>query len=135
MAHTEIIRTVEHTAVGVAPAADKVAVTLGGSGEHARAVKVFCNERFGRFGAEVAEEHNKRVASGGLYIGHGGEHVLLILHGDGALIQRALIGRGNGAAAVLRKLHGEAVAADGDDAELYFGDVFKHGIFLLNTSG
>ena len=65
LAHAEIVGAVEHAAVGVTAAVDHVSVALGGGDVHAGAVEFLRDKRFGRFGTEVAEEHNQRVAAGG----------------------------------------------------------------------
>ena len=62
MAHAEIVGAVQHTAVRISAAIDHIAVALGCRYEHAGAVKVLGNQRFGRFGAEVAEEYGQRIA-------------------------------------------------------------------------
>ena len=129
VAHTEVIRTVQHAAVGVAAAVDEVAVALGGSHEHARTVKVLCNQRFGRLGAEVAEEDDEGIAVRGLDVGDGLEHVGFVLDGDGTFVHAALAGFGDVRAAHLGERAREAVTGDGDEAELDIGDVFKHDTF------
>jgi len=129
VAHAEVIRTVQHAAVGVAAAVDEVAVALGGSHEHARTVKVLCNQRFGRLGAEVAEEDDEGIAVRGLDVGDGPEQVGFVLDGDGTFVHAALAGFGDVRAAHLGERAREAVTGDGDEAELDIGDVFKHDTF------
>ena len=133
MAHAEVIRAVEHTAVGVAAAIDKVSVPLGGGHEHAGAVKVFGDEGLGRLGAEVAEEDDQGVAARGLHVFDRFEHVLLVFHRDGTFIDIAAAGFDDGLAPGDRQADGEAVAGDGNDAELDFGDVL-HFCFLLSEA-
>ena len=126
MAHTEIVGAVQHTAVRISAAIDHIAVALGCRYEHAGAVKVLGNQRFGRFGAEVAEEYGQRVAACGGDFGHGFLHVVLVLDSGLALVQvSALGGAGgrDGSAALLAQGDGKTVTADGNDAELDLGDV------------
>jgi len=124
--HTEVIRTVQHTAVRIAAAVDQVAVALGGSHEHTRAVKISGNERFRRLRAEVAKEDDKGVAACRVDVGDGLEHIVLVFDGHGAFVHAALTGLGDIRAAHFGERSGEAVAGDGDEAELDIGDVFKH---------
>ena len=86
MAHAEVVGAVQHTAVRISAAVDHVAVTLGCRYEHAGAVKVLGNQRFGCFGAEVAEEYGQRVAACGGDFGHGFLHVVLVLDSGLALV-------------------------------------------------
>ena len=124
--HTEVIRTVQHAAVGVAAAVDQVAVALGGSHEHTRAVKISGNERFRRLRAEVAEEDDKGVAACRVDVGDSLAHIGFIFDSDGTFVHAALTGLGDIRAAHFGERSGEAVAGDGDEAELDIGDVFKH---------
>ena len=130
VAHAEVVGAVEHAAVGVAAAVDKVlAGLLGGGGVHDRAVEVLGDEGLGGLGAEVAEEDDQGVAAGGLDLVDGLEHVELVLDGGLALVYvEAALGTGlnDGGAAALRQGDDEAVAADSDDAELNVGDVGEH---------
>ena len=134
VAHAEVVRAVEHAAVGVAAAIDEVAVALGRRHKHAGAVKVFGDEGLGRFGAEVAQKYRQRVAAGGLGLGHSGEHVLLVFDGSLHLDDVKALGlarRDDGRAAGLGQRDGEAVAADRHDAKLDLRDVLQHGKYLL----
>ena len=126
VAHAEVVGTVEHAAVGVATAVDEIAVTLGGRHEHAGTVEVLRDQGLGSLGTEVAQEDDQGVAAGGLDIVNGLEHVQLVLHGDGALIQTALADLDDGLASGDGEADGEAVAGDGDDAELDFRNVLHH---------
>ena len=92
MAHSQIVGAVQHTAVGVAPAVDQVAVTLGSCHIHDGAVELLAQQGLGGFGAEVAQEHHQGVDAVGPDIGQSGLGVLLVLHGDGALIQPIAVG-------------------------------------------
>ena len=126
MAHAEVIRTVQHTAVRIAAAVDQVAVALGGSHEHTRAVKISGNERFRRLRAEVAKEDDKGVAACRVDVGNGLQHIVLVFDGHGAFVHAALTSLGDVRAAHFGERSGEAVAGNGDEAELDIGDVFKH---------
>ena len=132
MAHTQVVGAVEHSTVGVAPAINKVAVPLGGGGVHAGAAEVLGDECLRGLRAEVAQEHHQGVAACGLHIGHRFQHILLVLHGDGALVYLGALlpagGRHSGAAA-LGQGDDEAISADSDDAQLYLGNIGQHSGF------
>ena len=139
MAHTQVIRTVQHAAVGVAAAVDHVAVTLGSRHKHDGAVEVFGDQGFGSFGAEVAQEHRQGVAARGLYFFHGFEHIGLVFHRDAALIGLKAFGLAGGHD-VLAPLggqgNGETVAADSHNAQADFGNVGRlHVKFLRFLCG
>ena len=71
--------------------------------------------------AEVAEEDAQRVTSGGLHLVDGGEHVLLVFDGGLRLVDvesLRLAGGGDGRTAAFGEGDDEAVAADGDEAQL-----------------
>ena len=127
VAHAQIVGAVEHTAVGVAAAVDHVAVALSGRHEHAQGL--------GGLGAEVAQEHGEGVASGGPQIGHRLLHVVLVLHGNRALVEiqaLGLAGGGDVLAALGGQCHREAVAAHRHDAQAYLRNVCRlHDRFLL----
>ena len=124
MAHPQVVRAVEHAAVGIAAAVDEVAVTFSGSDEHAGAFELLRDQRFGGLGAEVSQEDHQGVAAGGLHVLHGLEHVQLIFHGDGALVEILTpVGLDDIFPALGGKGDGEAVPGDGDDAQLDDRDV------------
>ena len=128
VAHAQVIGAVEHAAVGVAAAVDHVAVALGSGDAHGGAVELLDKQGLGGLGAEVAQEDHQGVDAVGLHVGDGGGGVLLVLNGDGALIQPfAVLGHD-----VLPPLggqrDGEAVAGYGNDAKLHFRDVL-HDVF------
>ena len=79
MAHAEVVRAVEHTAISVATTVDHVAVAFSSSNKHARTVEVLCNKSFGSLRTEVAEEHYESVASSFFHFCHCLEHIFLIL--------------------------------------------------------
>jgi transcriptional regulator with XRE-family HTH domain len=59
----------------------------------------------------------------GLDLCHGLEHVLLVLHSGGAVVELTLVSLDDVLPALSGQGDGEAVAADGDDAQLDGGDV------------
>ena len=139
VAHPEVVRAVEHAAVGVAAAVDEVAVALGCRDEHDGPVEALGDERLGGLGAEVAEEHGEGVAAGLHGLVDGGEHVLLVLDrlGDLDHVEAPLVaGRHDRGAAALGERDREAVAAHRDDAELDVGDVLgcEHVVSSLSKT-
>ena len=125
-AQAQVVGAVEHAAVGVAAAVNQVAVALGGSHEHAGAVKVLGDKGFGGFRAKVAQEHGQGVAASLGDFFHGSQHVLLVLNGSLGLVHfQALSGAGshNGGPAVLGKLDGEAIAGYSHNTQLDLRDV------------
>ena len=134
MAHAEVVGAVQHTAVRISAAIDHIAVALGCRYEHAGAVEVLGNQRFGGLGAEVAQKHSQCIAACGGDFGHSFLHVVLVLDSGLALVEvSALGGAGgsNGGAALLAQRDGKTVTADGDDAQLDLGDVGRfHDGFL-----
>ena len=93
--HTQIVRAVQHTAVGITTAVDQVAVTLGSSNAHGGTVEFLDQQRLRGFGAEVAQEHHQGVDAVGFHVRQGSQGVLLILHGDGALVDSLAVGGHN----------------------------------------
>lgn len=82
MAQAEVVRAVEHAAVGIAAAVDEVLAGLFRSGHvHDRAVELAGNQGLRRLRAEVAEEDDEGIAAGVLGFLDGGQHVLLVLDG------------------------------------------------------
>ena len=126
MAHTQVIRTVQHAAVGVAAAVDHIAVTLGSRHVHDGAVEVFGDEGLRRLGTEVAQEHRQGVAARGLDLLDSLEHIGLVFHRDAALIRLKAFGLAGGhdvLAAPGGQGNGETVAADSHNAQADFGNV------------
>lgn len=135
MAHPQVVAAVEHAAEGVATTVDHISVTLGGGNVHHGAVKALGELRLGRLGAKVAQKDRKRVDTRGASLLQSREHIGLGL--DGALDlddHKAALGTGgdDSGAATLCELDGEAVARDGDDAELDGRQVgrLQHGLIL-----
>ena len=126
MAHAQIVGAVQHAAVGIAPAVNHVAVALGSSNAHGGAVELLNQQGFGGLGAEIAQEHHQSIDAVGLHIGDGSGGVLLVLHGDGALVQPFAVGSHNVLPPLGGQGDGEAVTGHGNDAQLDFGNVV-HG--------
>ena len=139
VAHTQVIRTVQHAAVGVAAAVDHVAVTLGSRHVHDGAVEVFGDEGLRRLGTEVAQEHRQGVAARGLDLLDSLEHIGLVFHRDAALIRLKAFGLAGGhdvLAAPGGQGNGETVAADSHNAQADFGNVGRlHVKFLRFLCG
>ena len=82
VAQAEVVRAVEHAAVGIAAAVDEVLASLFRSGHvHDRAVELAGNQGLRRLRAEVAEEDDEGIATGVLGFLDSGQHVLLVLDG------------------------------------------------------
>ena len=92
VAHPQVVGAVQHTAESVATAVDQVAVALCRGDDHGRAVELLDEQGFGGLGAKVAQEHHQGVDPVGADIGDGVGGVLLVLHGDGTLIQPIAVG-------------------------------------------
>ena len=129
MAHAQIIGAVQHAAVGVAAAIDQVAVALGSGHIHGGAVKFLAQQGLGGLGAEVAQEHHQGVDTGFLHVRQSRQSVLLVLHGDGALVDPLAVSSHDVLPPLGGKGDGEAVPGDRDDAKLYFRNV--HDNLLL----
>ena len=116
-----VVGGVEHAAVGVAPAVDQVlAGFFSGRGEHDRAAEVLGEDRLRPLGPEVAEVHDQGVRAALGELLERLEGVRLVLDDrldldDGKLRRPALFR--HFAAPLARELDGEAVAADGDQAD------------------
>ena len=126
MPHPQVVRAVQHTAVGVAAPVDHIAVALGGSHIHTGTVKEFGKQGFGRFGAEVAQKYGQRVAARGGDLRHSLLHIGFVFHSGLRLVHgQALGGTGgdDGGAALFAQRNGKAVTADGNNAQLDFGNV------------
>ena len=136
VAHTQIVGAVQHTAVSVAAAVNHVAVAFRRCHKHARAVEILCNQRFGGFRAEVAEEHDRRVALVRLQLLNRLEHVLLVLHrrldfDDVELLLAALFR--NRGTALFAQRNREAVAGNRNQTQLHNGNILHQKSLLLMT--
>ena len=126
MPHPQVVRAVQHTAVGVAAPVDHIAVALGGSHIHTGTVKEFGKQRFGRFGTEVAQKYGQRIAARGGDLRHSLLHIGFVFHSGLRLVHGQALGGtggGDGGAALFAQRNGKAVTADGDNAQLDLGNV------------
>lgn len=118
MTHTEVIRAIEHTAVGITAAADEVAVTLGGRHVHDGTVKLLAEKGFGSLGAEVSEVDHQRITAGSLHIGKRLKDIVFVFHDGIAFVEVDPLGLGgfcHRLTAALGKGSGEAVTAHRHD--------------------
>ena len=124
--HAQVVAAVEHATVGVATTVHKIAIALGGSHAHRGAVELLDEQGLRGLGTEVAEEHDERVGASSDGLSEGRLDVGLgldgLLHLDGVDAELGRLG-GHGGATTLGELDREAVARDGDDAELHVRDV------------
>ena len=150
LTQTQIVRAVQHAAVGItAPADEVVARLLGGGYIHDRAAEVLGDEGLGCLRTEVAEEDDERVAVGLLSLSYGGQHIGFVFYGLfdfvewGGLTVGFVIGCDDRCAAFFCQRNYETVAAHGDDAAFDLRDVFhyansplsyKFGNYSLNVS-
>ena len=130
VAHSEVIRAVQHTAVSIATSVDHIAVTLGSSYEHNRAVEVLCNKSLRSLGTEVTEEYYECVALCLLNIIYGLEHIKLVLNRYGTLIEVTLVSSLDSSATLLGKSDRETVTAYGNNTEFYNRNIaFRHCVY------
>ncbi len=132
VAHSEVVGAVQHTAVSIAAAVDHVAVTLGSSHEHYGAVEVLSDQSLGSLGTEVAEENYKCVALSLLNILNRLEHIKLVLHSYGTLIEVTLVSSLDSGASLLGQNDREAVTANGNNTEFHYRNIVhsKYQTFL-----
>ena len=126
MPHPQVVRAVQHTAVGVAASVDHIAIALGGSHIHTGTVKEFGKQGFGRFGTEVAQKYGQRVAARGGDLRHSPLHIGFVFDSGLRLVHGQALGGtggGDGGAALFAQRNGKAVTADGDNAQLDLGNV------------
>jgi hypothetical protein len=127
LAQAHVVGVVEEAAISVSAPVDEVLSRfLGGGGDHDRAVELLGQDRRRGLGAEVAEVDDQGVDLLRPELLEGQESVLLVLDdgrdaGDGQPGFPAF--RGDAERALPGKLDGEAIAADGDEAEAHLGDV------------
>jgi hypothetical protein len=101
--------------------------------KHTRPVELFGEQRLGAFRTKIAKEYEQGVASVRLQFLERLHGIVFIFDGRlhfGDLSASFAIGLHNGGPAALGKIDGEAIAADGDDAELTSG-IFITKIRLL----
>ena len=63
VAHAEVVRAVEHTAISVTTTIDHVAITFCCCNKHHRTIEVLCNQSLWGLRTEVAEENNQGVTA------------------------------------------------------------------------
>ena len=80
VAHAEVVRAVEHTAISVATAIDHVAVAFCSCNKHARTIEVLCDKGFWSLRTEVAKEYNESVAASLFHFSYSLEHVFLVFY-------------------------------------------------------
>ena len=130
VAHSEVIRAVQHAAVSIAAAVDHIAVTLGSCYEHNRAVKVLRDQGLGSLGTEVSEEYYECVALCLVNIIYGLEHIKLVLNRYGTLIEVTLVSSLDSSATLLGKNDRETVTAYGNNTEFYNRNIaFRHCVY------
>ena len=128
MAHTKVVRAVEHTAISITAAVDQVSVTFCGCNKHHRAVKFFCKKRLRSLRTKVSEEHDKGIAAGCFYISNGIKHILFIFNGDFALINAFAISLYNCFSASDGETDRETVTGNGNNTKFYFRNIL-HSVF------
>ena len=134
VAHTQVVGAVQHAAVSIAAAVDHVTVAFSSCNKHAGAVEEFCDQGFRSFGAKVAQENGQSIAASLGNLGNSLFHVLLVLNSGLCLVQvqtLSLAGCHDSGAALFAQLNGEAVTADGNNAQLDFRDVGRLHKFAL----
>ena len=135
VAQCEVVACVEHSAEGVASALAEITGSfLGGSYEHFGTVKVFGKQSLCDFGTKVSQVNAKGIAASLLDVLERLYHLDFTFHDADRTFIDVLavvvldIGLHNRFASVDRKRFREAVAANGYDADFYFGHIIgKHG--------
>ena len=92
VAHTKVVRAVEHTTVGITTTVDHISVALGSSDKHARTIEVLCNQCFRSLRTKVSKEYNQCVATSLFHFCHCLEHIFLVLYSGLAVEQLTLVG-------------------------------------------
>ena len=87
VSHSQVVGTVEHSAVGIAAAVDQISVSLCRAGVHHRAFELLGNQGLRRFRAEVAKEDYQSIAAVFFYIIKGFQGIVFILNCNRALIE------------------------------------------------
>ena len=126
----EVVGSVEHTAESIAAVVSKLsaAFVLSGGGEHHGAAEVLSEQRFGRFRAKVAEVNGESAALSGVDVVERPAHILFVFNDNGTFVELSGVvlfteSGGNGAAAVFRERHREAVAGNCHERDLYLGHI------------
>ena len=118
MAHAEVIRAIEHTAVGIAAAADEIAVALGCRHVHDGTVKLLAEKGFGSLGAEVTEINHEGITPSGLHAGKSLENIVFVFNDGSTFVEVDPLGLGgldHRLTAAFGKGAGEAVTAHRHD--------------------
>ena len=132
VAHAEVVRAVEHTAVCITTTIDHVAVALSGSYEHNRTVEILCNQSLRSLRTEVTEENHQGVATLLLYLAHSLEHIFFVLNCSLAVENLTFVLFYDVLTALCRKRDWKTVTANGNDAELYLWNVVAyHNYYVL----
>ena len=126
MAHAEVVRAVEHTAVCITTTIDHITVALSGCYEHNRTIEVLCNQSLRGLRTEVAEENHQGVAALLLHFSHSLEHIFLVLNCSLTVENLTLILFYDVLTALSRKRDWKTVTANGNDAELYLWNVVAY---------
>ena len=124
-AQPQIIRAVQHAAVGVAPAIDQVSIPFRSSHIHYRAMESLGQDGLRGLRAEVAQVHHQGIAPGGPHILQSLQGIRLVFHSDGTVVQPRAIRLDHGLPAGGGQGNGEAVPGDGNDAKLHFWYILK----------
>ena len=128
MTHPQVVGAVQHAAVGVAPAIDQIAVSLGSGHVHHRAVEPLGQKGLRSLRAKIAQVYHQGVAPGSPHILQGLQGVCFIFHGDGAVVQPLPVGLNHRLPAGGGQGDGKAVPGDCNDAKLHFWYVVEfHG--------
>ena len=131
MAHAEVVRAVEHTAVSVATTIDHVAVTLCSCNKHTRTIEVLCNQSLRSLRTEVTEEYNQSVAALLFHFAQSLEHIFLVLNCSLAVEDFTLVLFYDVLTALSRKRDWKTVTANGNNTELYLWNVVAYHNFSL----
>ncbi len=136
MAHTEVIRAIEHTAVGIAAAADEIAVALGCRHVHDGTVKLLAEKGFGSLGAEVTEINHEGITTSGLHAGKSLENIVFVFNDGSTFVEVDPLGLGgldHRLTAAFGKGAGKAVTAHRNNGGANSWEIFhKYGnSFLL----
>ena len=126
MTHAQIVRAVQHAAVSVAAPVDHIAVALSGSNIHHGTMELLHQQGLGGLGTEVAQEHHQSVHAVGADISQRSQSVLLVLHGNGALINAFAVSCNDVLPALGGQRDGEAVTRDSNDTQFYFRNVHMY---------
>ena len=97
-------------------------------------MELLAQQGLGGLGAEVAQEHHQGVDAVGADIGQRSQGVLLVLNGDGALVDAFTVSGDDVLPALSGQRDGEAVTGDGNNAKLYFRNVHVYLLLFKSDS-